>query len=117
MTAVLEVLRRARARLAVPGQWAKGGFAFDAKGKSVGAASAGATCWCVMGAVQCEAVLLGGSAATTYVHDARVALLSALPSDFYGLIGDDFNDKQATVEPVLDLFDRTIARLESEAAS
>ncbi len=69
--------------------------------------------WCY----ECEAVLLGGGASTTYVHDARVALAASLPPGFVGLIGDDFNDKQETVEPVLDLFDRTIARLESEASS
>lgn len=103
MSTALEVLRRARARLAQPGAWTKDFDARNAAGEPVDADCPEATCWCAWGAVIVES---GGD------YGAAIEELAwALSTPREARISA-FNDAQETVEPVLAMFDRAIARLE-----
>jgi hypothetical protein len=113
---LLTVLQRARARISVPGQWTRGAFALNAAGSAAGVRSWSpeATRWCAVGAVDAEVYALGlpdADAADLYVAALR-ALRGGLPNGFLMAIAD-FNDMHETVEPVLAVFDRAVARLVS----
>jgi hypothetical protein len=103
MDEVLSVLKRARERLAKPGAWTQGELARDASGYGVPGYSASAVCWCALGAVEAEV----GSGATSFIDDE-------LEKSSPHFCVAEFNDSADSVEQVLDLFDRAIARLESE---
>ena len=116
-TPLLEVLRRARLRLTVPGQWTKGALARDASARIVPDRSPAATCWCAAGAVFTEAsALLSDNEANALAVSAIAKLRAAVPGGPC-LDLSAFNDAQETVVPVLDVFDAVIARLESAPAA
>lgn len=96
----LELLKAARARIERPEAWTRGTAARDPDGLGVRARSKDAVCWCAAGAV----VAVSGLGA----HKRPMELLRAEA----GTLVSDFNDTRTHAE-VLDLFDRTIARLEA----
>lgn len=101
--AVLDLLRAARERISAPERWTQGRSARDATGFGVVSTDPSAVCWCAFGAVlACPSDSLSAGAA-----------LSALDDEAPGGSASAFNDT-ATHAEVLDLFDRTIARLEAE---
>lgn len=119
MTPIIEALKRARGRLARPNGWTKGAYGRTATGKdSLARFEDNCVCWCVIGAVRAEVF---SDAPTTdhsvREHDLTGALLLTLVQRGYLGRLSDFNDEQSTVEPVLALYDETIARLEAEASA
>lgn len=101
----LEVLKAARERIAVPERWTQGRAAVDAAGESCYAASPMARAWCLLGAIywvapddsECRVECVRHLSAGNIEDGALVA----------------FNDSHKHSE-VLALFDKAIARLESE---
>lgn len=102
---VLAVLKRARAKI-VQG-WCRGCYAVDSHGCSVLPQGSAACRWCAVGAIQAAA---NGDDDMAWVAQAAVA--DCLSTGDMSITR--FNDTQVTSEPVLDLFDRAIERLESE---
>ena len=105
-----QVLREAKAKIAEPGAWARGRFAYYECGDAAGPDYPEATCWSALGAamaVACPASVL--CAAVDALHQAvckrgfdRIA---------------HFNDHPDTThEMVLSAYDDAIALAESEAA-
>jgi len=112
---VVDVLKRARERLAKPGAWTKGEFARDAVGEGVTSCDPHAVCWCALGAVNVEAEGIALPKEREAAKDALAVAAGLAKGDTTGVV--KMNDSQETVEPVLELFDKAIARLESEVAS
>jgi hypothetical protein len=113
----LEILRLARWRITSPERWTTGAFARDAAGEPVGCLSSEACSWCILGAI--VASELGGSRSAV----ARDALRLTISLTWPVIVGahpvelplGPFNDLPSTTHAVvLDVFDRSIARLEAE---
>jgi hypothetical protein len=104
---LIEVLRKARDLLSQPGAWTKGHLARDGAGYPVDPLSGDGACFCIVGAIDFI---------TRDNHEMHDAARSELRKGMSGIGLASFNDSQDTVEPVLELFDKAIARLESEAA-
>jgi hypothetical protein len=84
--------------------WTVKAFARDAAGTHVESLNPDATCWCAAGAI---------SKATNQRGDYHI--WEALEDEFLdGESISKFNDNQHTVEPVLELFARAIAKWETE---
>lgn len=95
---MIEELKKARALL-VKG-WTKGSFAKNAQGEKCVPYSDKAVCWCAGGALK-------------VVTDNWSDLWDVVEAELKGGYLPDFNDAQETVEPVLALFDKAIAKLEA----
>jgi hypothetical protein len=108
---LVTVLRGARDRLAVPGQWTKKHFARSADGDAVSCSSKDAVCWCVEGAIGVEASrLLRGGKDERGLYWAAISAAERLVPEVDRLFV--FNDAQSSVEPVLALLDRAILEVE-----
>lgn len=105
-----EVLTKARALIADENRWTQGKYARDALGEEAEPFEAGAVCFCALGAIAHVADL-------EPEHDLPGEQI--LKEEAYFADGSlcvpMFNDKHTHAE-VLDLFDRAIARAESEEA-
>jgi hypothetical protein len=106
MKSTLQILKEARELLAQPGKWTRYWFARDALHAPVKSLSADACCFCALGAV----TRFAGCDWSEQWREAAAALQGCLPDNTSVAI---FNDAQETVEPVLALFDRAIAKLEA----
>lgn len=116
MTAIVDILRRARARLAVPGRWTRGAYGRTADGKSSLARFERCVCWCAMGAVRAEVYQDATLTNPTVMDHAVLEPLTRTLIERGYLHGlSVFNDAQTSVGPVLALYDETIARLEAAA--
>ncbi|MCC6224705.1 MAG: hypothetical protein IT201_14575 [Thermoleophilia bacterium] len=98
---VLDVLRRARRRIADPERWTAHAHARDALGNVVMPNSPEATCWCAVGAVKAECQDDNRLLSDTYEALAAVAS-PRTPIDVNDQLG---------YAAVLDMFDAAIARL------
>ena len=102
MPDVLGTLRAGRERIARG--WCQGRYATDAHGGYASTGAANAEAWCISGAVRFCA------SGVVVVHALRKTLGSRQLA-----VWNDHPDR--TQADVLDLFDRTIARVESEAGA
>ncbi len=101
----LELLKAARARIERPEAWTQGSWARDADGHRCAENAPGAVRWCSLGAIQGPRQVVG---------DAEAALKDTLVDRGSSVAVSTFNDDPTrTHAEVLDLFDRTIARLEA----
>lgn len=103
----LEILKAARALIAEPGRWCQGGYAKSASGLPAAPMEPLAHSFCALGA--CRRVAGGAWAADEAERQlGRVALQM-------GSIGGRVNrlNDSTDLPTVLDMFDRTIARLEA----
>lgn len=93
-----DIFIRARNRLAQPGAWTKGVYARTADGRgSLGWLPESEVCWCAIGALRAEC---------PGKWDEATALLAEEVGNVHV-----FNDAQETVQPVLEAYDRVIAKL------
>jgi hypothetical protein len=92
----VEIIKKARERIADPKRWTTGAFARDKDGNPVPVFDGKAVCWCVSGALAHIAGYSDG-------YDAEKLLMPG------GVAG--YNDAHSHAE-VLELLDKTIARLE-----
>lgn len=106
----LEALKKARALLSKPGKWTTGAFARNRSGKSLDDGfAAGATCFCAMGAVEkVTGEPIYGPLATQCDRTLRTVLVDM----GHGESIPEYNDSRRSVNSVLRLFDRAIAKLE-----
>ena len=100
----IEILTQARELLAQPGKWTRQAFARDAAGEEMHGHEPSAVQFCAIGAIE----RVTGQRHRTCAEPPVTALRETIRGMVVG-----FNDSQSTVEPVLDVFDRTIARLEA----
>jgi hypothetical protein len=107
----IEILQKAKEILSKPGAWLKRTYARTETGISTWGHSPNAVCWCAIGAVQ-KATLSPEETKNSIPDWTKV---QGIWDELDRTIGDVtvFNDAQETVEPVLEVFDKTIARLES----
>ena len=113
MATTIEVLKAARELIADESRWTQDVLARDASGNEVEPDHQSAVCWCVEGAVE-RAVVIGGEEAARgdRIYHAVMALRDGVPG--IGMLTvAGFNDTSEHSD-VLDLFDRTIARLEAQ---
>lgn len=117
MSAVVEVLKRARERISDPSRWTQAAMARTRGGNLALSDCFDAVCWCAVGAVHKECSPI--NFVTEY--DSALRSLAETVRDwrwardpFFGVT--NFNDTHTHAE-VLALFDATIARLESEVTS
>jgi hypothetical protein len=106
----LEILKQARELLAQPGAWIRCTYARDDLGVAVRGTDSDAVCWCTLGAL--HRVIGSDDIQFDRYVGIKDVLRREIPED-YESIGD-FNDDQDNVGPVLAVFDRAIARLESD---
>jgi len=115
MDEVLSVLKRARERLAKSGAWTRGAYSRDANGcAGLARFELSAVCWCAIGAARAEVFAHDASERIVSEYAVTGALSDTLHARGYQGPLYCFNDEQASVEPILALYDETIARLESE---
>jgi len=103
---VLSNLKAARELLAQPGKWTKHVYARDPSGNAVPPRRDNAVCFCALGALR----KVTNAFAEDIIRSEITALEGCLPGPF---AIDVFNDAQASVEPVLAVFDEAIAKLEA----
>lgn len=104
----LAVLKAARELISTPERWVQGPFAVDRQGLSVSPLSPDACAFCAIGATW----RIAGTG------DADSGADRELDITLGGQLANGFNDAEGrTHAEVLDLFDRTIARLESEVSA
>jgi hypothetical protein len=108
----LEVLRAARELISDPARWAQDYWAETVKGFRTEPTDASAVRWCAAGAV--NKVTGGPNQAAIEILESVLWDAGYRPPCIATLLFD-FNDHRTHAE-VLTLFDRAIARLESEAA-
>lgn len=107
----LEVLKAARERIAVPERWTTKAVARNARGGLVKPRSPNAACWCGSGAI--VAVTPESEMPDDWhAHQASMALAKTAGVRWF----PGFNDTHEHAD-VLAMFDKTIARLESESAT
>lgn len=112
----LEILKAARDTLANKG-WTKHFFAFDAQGNMCRGWNKDACKFCALGALE---HVMGqpspGNGMPLVAFEIWDALANEIPhTDEYEFDGiGDFNDHAESVDEVLALFDRVIAKLEAE---
>jgi hypothetical protein len=113
----LDILKGARFTLSLPGAWHRGYFASDAYGNHVALNHPDALRFCLIGAIDREAMVAGEPIEVT--AGAKALLADWLtrryaeryaPEKFPGLAL--WNDFQSNVRPVLSLLDEVIAHLE-----
>lgn len=104
---VVQILKEARALISDEKNWTQGAYARDTIGREVRVLGPEAMCFCALGAL--EKIMLGGA-----MWSASYMLMKKEAGDDC-LAVSDFNDTHNHAE-VLALFDRAIARAESEAA-
>jgi hypothetical protein len=109
--AIIDTLKRAR-ELLTKG-WTKRVSARDDNRTPVSCLSEQACSWCALGAVEksAKSAALGECDHFEQFDETINALSTTLNGSVIA-----FNDAQDRVEPVLELFDKTIARLENEGA-
>ena len=101
MKTTLEILREARELISVPERWTTGASARTLDGCELySGAHEAAVCWCAIGAIRHSVGKYGNIIDILGELDPRL---------------DEWNDTHTHAE-VLALFDRTIARMESEGA-
>lgn len=111
----LDILKAARAKLAQPGAWTTGCSARNADGEDVGVCTNDATCWCAYGAVVAVSRPRGDYESALEALGVELGV----PPVFFGGCDEaieeiaNVNDSATRVEPVLELFDLAIAKLES----
>ena len=105
----LQILKGARALISDKNVWAKYAMAVDINGREVSVESPDAACFCSLGAIRRAAGCPNYSSDEMSAREAVRAVLTG------GHSIASFNDTH-THDEVLDLFDRAIARAESEAA-
>lgn len=110
--AVLDLLRAARERISVPEGWTQGHIARTADGGRCMAMDPEAAMWCALGAVRRADASMPPPHSDTRLQRATESLRNTIGGD---RMISDWNDKLSrTHAEVLDLFDRTIARLEAD---
>lgn len=114
MSRVKTIVEGARNILADPARWIKGAQATDASGEIIGSSSSRAVCFCLMGAINRSAYDLfndqGFMIRLDLAEQALDAVRDSIPIGS-GFI-PSFNDRRSTTHAdVLDVLDRTIARL------
>lgn len=93
-----EILRKAKARIALPSQWVQGCLAVDAAGDPTQPGDPSACAWCALGAIVAD----GFDAS----YGARMAFGAVVGQRYFS----EFNDREATTHAdILDAFDRAIA--------
>ena len=107
----LQILKRARALIADEKNWTRDAYGYDAEGRMQTCPNQHSVCFCSVGAI--------AKASFTHPSDAERsdAIKPVLSAGGFDGVGEliKFNDSHTHSE-VLDLFDRAIARAESEAA-
>ena len=107
----VDLLKAARARIERPEAWTQVESARDASGHPVGSTRADAVCWCILGALS----YAGAAGALGDDGPPLRELRATLGGDLVSI--SEWNDApDRTHAEVIDLFDRTIARLESGLA-
>ncbi|PDT15877.1 hypothetical protein CO670_15380 [Rhizobium sp. J15] len=106
----VEILKAARELISDEKRWTQTVYARDENGNSVNATDPMAVCFCSRGAID---KITAGNRAWGGAYDVLLDLLVSEDDNCLGVA--DFNDKHTHAE-VLSLFDRAIARAESEAA-
>lgn len=99
----VEILKEARAKIAKG--WTRGWFAADSHNRPCEPRNPDACRWCSMGAIYACATQNESGI------DAAMAIRASLPDGTYSIAV--WNDAQGSAFPVLELFDKTIARLEN----
>lgn len=94
----VSILRKGLERLQRRGGWTRLLYAADQRGEPAATDSSGATCWCAVGAIDND-------------YDAGMALAETLGFECWRPI-IHWNDDQPDADPVIMLYQRTIARLE-----
>ena len=110
----LDVLKAARELISDPAKWTKGGYAFAGEAPT-DIKDPAATCFCTLGAV----ARVSDLSTSDVVGEQLLITLGGDPEfeDATIVVGDEWNDDpKRTHAEVLDLFDRTIARLEASHA-
>lgn len=110
MTDTVQILRDARALIADEKNWTQGTYSLDQFGGSVEPVDEKAVCFCSLGAL---AKVVGARDPDDTLQGEAV-IVSLVREQGYTNVAE-FNDSH-THSDVLDLFDRAIARAESEAA-
>jgi hypothetical protein len=118
----LPVLKQVRELLSNPRRWTKEAAARSAEGYPLDATASGAVCWCLFGAVAHytgtlryvrQDVLNALAATLNYSHDSDAWPIVEFNDGEYTTHAE-FNDLPTTTHSdVLNLIDRTIARLEA----
>jgi hypothetical protein len=99
------LLRAARAKIRARKRWAKGYFAFTARGRKCKATSPRAVCWCAWGALQAVSQGDGESRALWVLENQLVARMAM----------SAYNDAPTTTHAdILALYDCAIAAAEQE---
>lgn len=113
MSAVVSVLREARARIADPARWTCGESARDGVGDPCAAVEECAVCWCALGSVEaCRAWDVEGQALGLMSGVARALGYDAIGSSCTAMLNDA---PETTHADVLALYDLAIEQ--AEAAS
>lgn len=107
----VQILKDARALIADEKSWTRGAYAFDERGKKQVCPNQHSVCFCSVGALARAARVSPGDIERSEVVGA---ILSVGNFEEVGHLVE-FNDSHSHAE-VLALFDRAIARAESEAA-
>ena len=108
MKDVLTTLKEARILLSTPKAWTINCLARNAREQAVSPEDETSVCWCAAGALYKVNPGLDGAALAAWNVLDRTAF------EIHGLSVATFNDAQKSVEPVLELFDRAIAKWASE---
>ncbi|MBN7804871.1 hypothetical protein JZX86_05770 [Agrobacterium rosae] len=111
MTDTVQILRDARALIADEKNWTQGDYAKNSFGHSTGVKNENANCFCAIGAL---AKVQGISPNDDITGASFLALEASGGAEKLGFIVARFNDDHTHAE-VIALFDRAIARAESEA--
>ncbi|MGV2110128.1 DUF6197 family protein [Agrobacterium salinitolerans] len=106
----VQILKEARALIADGGKWTQGAFARNSLGEKVDPSEEGAVCFCAIGALAKAA----GANPESELPAENLLVTEMLELDARECI-PEFNDSHTHAD-VLALFDRAIARAESEAA-
>lgn len=104
----VEILKAARAKIAKPENWRKGGYAADAHGRTCSFDDPEAVCFCAEGA------LFSAVRDDSRLNNAYELVRAALPTKVTFLPA--FNDAETTAHAdILALFDRAIAAAEAQS--
>lgn len=107
---VIAVIQRAHDLIAKRGGWTKGLYARDAKQQNVAITNETACAFCADGALQRGIYDITGNFNGSIYRAARTAIYETIPDGLTTL-----NDNQKTKRPVLNLFKKTLLRLERAA--
>lgn len=111
----LDVLQAVRDRLREPQDWTQGAWARDNFGKPVGVFHLGAVCWCLDGALglACESFVGRDSAVRELARTNSMLVDDYTDASLLAWVRRWNDDPDRTHAEVIDLIDRTMARLQA----